>query len=237
MDINGRNIKDYMTTVKQQNDLNLNKQDAILISISDRLEKTNRLIDSGSSVTAKLADALRLDWFRQLGTELKGYMRRIIAMNIATYHAVISIQSALPCRLERGLIEEPFILEDAIGRIAPVHLQFITSWDAFNAVLEIRFQGMQGFQKVKQKQYGLQDKASKRDIEQSRPWQRAFLPGQRIEMSFLFDTQENEDSIYAVTCPGCRTPSTNPTDAEIQCEKCRMWFQRITILQDVEPSP
>jgi hypothetical protein len=121
MDINGRNIRDHMATVKQQNDLNLNKQDAILISISDRLEETNRLIKSGSSVTAKLADALRLDWFRQLGTELKGYMRRIIAMNIATYHAVISIQSALPCRLERGLIEEPFILEDAIGRIAPVH--------------------------------------------------------------------------------------------------------------------
>ncbi|KAH7395284.1 hypothetical protein DE146DRAFT_721709 [Phaeosphaeria sp. MPI-PUGE-AT-0046c] len=220
-----------------QHESNLDKQDGKLQSINERLEDTNRLIASGNSVTAKLADALRLDWLRQLGTELKGYMRRIITMNIATYHAVLSIQSALPGRLERGLIEEPFILEDAIGRIAPVHLQFVTSWDAFHAVLEIRFREMQGFKKVMQKQYGLQDKASKRDIEASRPWQRAFLPGQRIEMSFIFDAQGNEGSEVAVTCPGCQTPSTNPVDAEIQCENCKMWFRRITIVQDVEPPP
>jgi hypothetical protein len=237
MDINGRNIRDQMTTATQQNESNLNKQDAILKSINDRLENANLLITAGNSVTAKLTDALRLDWLRKLGTELKGYMHRIIAMNIATYHAVISIQSALPGRLERGLIEEPFILEDAIGRIAPVHLQFVTSWDAFNAVLQIRFREMQGFEKVKQKQYGLQDKASKRDIEDSRPWQRAFLPGQRIEMSFLFDTRENENNANAAVCPGCQTPSTEPTDAEVQCGSCNMWFRRIIIVQDVEPPP
>jgi hypothetical protein len=235
MDMNGRNMKDYMTTIRQQQESNLNKHQTILIAINDRLDDTNRLISSGNSVTNKLADALRLDWLRQLGTELKGYMRRIIAMNVATYHAVISIQSALPGRLERGLIEEPFILEDAVGRIAPVHLQFVTSWDAFNAVLEIRFREMQGFKKVKQKQYGLQDKATKRDIEQTRPWQRAFLPGQRIEMSFLFDAQNNQGGVGDVTCPGCQTISLNPTDTEIQCENCRMWFRRITIIQDVEP--
>jgi hypothetical protein len=237
MDVNGKNMKDYLTAVNQQHEANLNKQDAILITINDRLDDTNRLIDSGNSVTNKIADALRLDWLRQLGTELKGYMRRIIAMNVATYHAVISIQSALPGRLERGLIEEPFILEDAIGRIAPVHLQFVTSWDAFNAVLEIRFREIQGFNKIKQKQYGLQDKATKRDIEQTRPWQRAFLPGQRIEMSFLFDTQDNQSDLSDVTCPGCQTTSANPTDTEMQCENCRMWFRRITIIQDVEPPP
>jgi hypothetical protein len=237
MDMNGKNMKDYMTTIKQQHEANVDKQDAILIAINGRLDDTNRLIDSGNSVTNKIADALRLDWLRQLGTELKGYMRRIIAMNIATYHAVNSIQSALPGRLERGLIEEPFILEDAVGRIAPVHLQFVTSWDAFNAVLEIRFREMQGFNKVKQKQYGLQDKATKRDIEQTRPWQRAFLPGQRIEMSFLFDARDNQGGVSDVTCPGCQTTSTNSTDTEVQCENCRMWFRRITIIQDVEPQP
>ncbi|EAT78354.1 hypothetical protein SNOG_14117 [Parastagonospora nodorum SN15] len=216
---------------------NARKQDAILKSINDRLDDTNRLIACGSLVTANIAEALRLDWLRQLGTELKVFMRRIIAMNIATYHAVISIQAALPSRLERSLIEEPFVLEDAIGRIAPVHLQFVTSWDAFNAVLEIRFRDMQGSKKVKQKQYGLQDRATKRDIHQSQSWERAFLPGQRIEMSFLFDTQESENSQGIVTCPGCQTLSTSPTHVEIQCENCRMWFRRFTILQDVDPPP
>ncbi|KAH5540271.1 hypothetical protein HBI27_106670 [Parastagonospora nodorum] len=167
MNITGRNMRDHMTSIKQLDESNARKQDAILKSINDRLDDTNRLIACGSLVTANIAEALRLDWLRQLGTELKVFMRRIIAMNIATYHAVISIQAALPSRLERSLIEEPFVLEDAIGRIAPVHLQFVTSWDAFNAVLEIRFRDMQGSKKVKQKQYGLQDRATKRDIHQS----------------------------------------------------------------------
>lgn len=224
--------------MQQQNRSNMDKQAAVLLSIQERLDNTNHLITAGNTVTSKIADALRLDWLRQLGSELKGFMRRIIAMNIATYHAVISIQTALPNHLERGLIEEPFILEDAIGRIAPVHLQFVTSWEAFNAVLQIRFRDLQGFKKVTEKQYGLQDKATGRDIEQTRLWERAFLPGQRVEMSFIFDSVGNEaDCGKKSTCPGCQTTSANPTDIEIQCENCRMWFRRITVLQESEPPP
>ncbi|ORX97798.1 hypothetical protein BCR34DRAFT_456510, partial [Clohesyomyces aquaticus] len=218
-----------------QNEASLTRQNAVLLTIQERVEDNNRLITVGDSVTNKIADALRLDWLRQLGTELKGFMRRIIAMNIATYHAVVSIQSALPSWLERGLIEEPFILEDAIGRVAPVHLQFVTSWDAFNAILEIRFKDVQGFRKVREKQYGLQDKVTGRDIEQSRPWQRAFLPGQRVDMSFIFSSQEPGATASEIaTCPGCQTPSEKSTDADIQCENCRMWFRRVTIIEDVE---
>ena len=185
MDINKTKLDDHISGFQQQNATSLSKQDAVLVSIQGRIEDTNRLISDSTSVTSKIADALRLDWLRQLGAELKGYMRRIIAMNVATYHAVISIQTALPSHLERGLIEEPFILEDAIGRVAPVHLQFVTSWDAFHSVLEIRFRDVQGFKKVQHKQYGLQEKATGRDIDQSRPWHKAFRPGQRIDMSFI----------------------------------------------------
>ena len=204
MDIKEKSVKDHMTSIHQKNESSLTKQDATLLAISNRLEDTNRLITDGNTVTSKIADALRLDWLRQLGTELKGFMRRIISMNIATYHAVISIQSSLPGRLERSLIEEPFILEDAIGRVAPVHLQFVTSWEAFNAVLELRFKDMQGFEKIKERQYSLQEKATRREIDQNRPWQRAFLPGQRIDMSFIFDTPGSDKGTYA-TCPGCFT--------------------------------
>jgi hypothetical protein len=139
---------DHIAGFQQQNASSLSRQDAVLVTIQDRIEDTNRMISDNTSVTSKIADALRLDWLRQLGAELRGYMHRIIAMNIATYHAVISIQTALPSHLERSLTEEPFMLEDAIGRVAPVHLQFVTSWDAFNAVLEIRFRDLQGFKKV-----------------------------------------------------------------------------------------
>ena len=238
MSINEKHVKFHINSIQQRNESTLTKHNAVLLSIHERLEDTNRFITSSNSVTSKIADTLRLDWLRQLGTELKGFLRRIIAMNIATYHAVISIQAALPSRLERGLIEEPFILEDAIGRIAPVHLQFVTSWDAFNAVLEIRFKDLQGFKKVKEKQYGLQDKATGRDIDHSHPWQRAFLPGQRIEMSFVFNNEDTGNGkVKNTTCPGCQTPSSSLTTSDIQCENCRMWFRRITIIQDTELLP
>ncbi|KAF2469173.1 uncharacterized protein BDR25DRAFT_372361 [Lindgomyces ingoldianus] len=149
MSVNEKNGKDHITSIQQQSQSSLTQQDAVLLLIHNQIEDTNRLLTTGNSVTSKIADALRLNWLRELGAELKGFLRRIISMNIATYHAVLSIQSALPGRLKRVLIEEPFILEDATGRVAPVPLQFATSWDAFNAVLEIRFKNLEGFRKIK----------------------------------------------------------------------------------------
>ncbi|PVI02417.1 hypothetical protein DM02DRAFT_487375, partial [Periconia macrospinosa] len=180
--IYGDKVNSRISDIHSKSEAHRTKADANFASLLDRLEETNRLITSGNSISSKIADAVRLDWLRQLGSELKGFMRRIMAMNIATYHAVLSIQSALPSYRERGLIEEPFILEDPIGRVAPVHLQFVTSWDAFNAVLEIRFRNLQGHTKVQKQQYVLQEKATKRDIKQEKNWEGAFLPGQRIEM-------------------------------------------------------
>jgi hypothetical protein len=164
-------------------------------------------------------------------------MRRAIAINIATYHAVLGIQAALPSRLERVLIEDPFILEDPIGRIAPVHLQFVTSWEAFHAVMEHRFSNLQGFRKIQQRKYGLQDRATRREIEQTRSWQRAFLPGQRVEMAFIFQSDEAESANTTnTTCPGCQTPSEDTGNTEIHCQNCLIWYQRITVVQEVEPT-
>ena len=159
-----------------------------------------------------------------------------IAVNVATYHAVIRLQTALPSHLERGMIEDPVILEDPIGRLAPVHLQFVTSWDAFNSVLELRFENIQGHKKMIQRDYGLQDGANGREIEQSRPWQRAFLPGQRVEMSFIFRREEGADD-GNVTCPGCQTASGNSNDVDICCKNCSMWFRRISVVEEEENLP
>jgi hypothetical protein len=239
MDVKEKSVKDRIASAQKHNELHHTKQDAALLAIGNRLDDTNRMISAGNATTSRIADALRLDWLRQLGSDLKGFMHRIMAMNIATYHAVVSIQSTLPGRLERSLSEEPFILEDAIGRIAPVHLQFVTSWEAFNAVLEIRFRDIQGFQKIKERQYGLQEKATRREIDQSRPWERSFLPGQRVEMSFIFDATDDEcpKDPTKVTCPGCFTQSDTTSVADVQCHACGMWFRRITIIQETEPPP
>ena len=116
---------------ERQNDATSSAQNTALDCIKDRIEHANQSIEAGNSMLGKVSEALRLDWLRQLGSELKSWMRGAIAANFATYRAVIRLQTSLPSRLERGMIEEPVLLEDPLGRIAPVHLQFVAFWNAF----------------------------------------------------------------------------------------------------------
>jgi uncharacterized Zn finger protein (UPF0148 family) len=236
LNINRNEINDKLDGVEQRNQAANTSQHVMLCTLRDRIEIANDGINAGNSVLGKLSEALRMDWLRQLGSELKGLLHRSIAINIATYQAVIRSQTPLPSRLERGLIEEPVILEDAIGRIAPVHLQFVTSWDAFDAVLEIRFRGMQGHRKITQQQYELHDQVSGKDIKKSLLWPRAFLPGQTVAMSILFHSDSPASaSSNGTTCPGCHTPAQSSTDVEVQCVNCSIWFKRISIVGEKNP--
>ena len=115
------------------------EQQRLLEDVKNKLEENNQQIRAGNANIQKLSAVLRLDWVRQLGNDLKTFMRKICVMHMATYKAILDIRGCLPSHLERSLYQEPFILEDAIGRIAPVHMQFISSWEAFDSVLELRF--------------------------------------------------------------------------------------------------
>ena len=238
MNISRKETRKRFASLDQQNMASDTQQSEALDHLRQRIENTQQQINTGNTILDQISNTLRLDWLRQLGSELKSLMRRTIALNVATYHAIISIQAALPSRLERAIIEEPFILEDPIGRIAPVHLQFVTSWEAFRAVMENRFLNMQGFRKIQQRKYGLQDRATKRAIEQTLPWQGAFLPGQRVEMAIDFRIDKAEDSNgTSMTCPGCQTPSNDAGDTDVQCQNCLIWYRRITVSKEDEPTP
>lgn len=190
-------------------------QDALIVEVRDRLKENNSLISIGNTVTTKIADTLRLDWFRKLGSELKSLMERIFTTNVAIYKAVVALQAGLPSHLERSMIQEPFILEDAIGRMSPVHMQFISSWEAFDAVLELRFRSVQGHKKVKNKEYVIQEHVTRREIRRNQPWEVSFLPGQRVDMSLVFESQEQKE-LPRTTCPRCQTASAELQDSDIQ---------------------
>jgi hypothetical protein len=163
---------------------------------------SNALISTVVSTTSKMGDTL--GWLCQLGLELKGFMRSIIKINFATYNAVISLQSAIPNYSERLLIQQPFVLEDVIGRVTPVDLQFINGWEALDAVLEARFRGLQGSRKIKAKEYIFQDKSTGREISRDWRWEGAFVPGQHVEMSLIFKAQTQAYSSDSEnSCPGC----------------------------------
>ena len=146
----------------------MNKQANLVIEVRDRLKENNSLI---SIVATKINESLQLQWFRQLGSELKSMMQRIFKTNVATYEAVVALQRVLPSHLERAMFRDPFVLEDAIGRISPVHMDFINSWDAFDAILRLCFQDVQGYKKVQNKEYIFQEHATKREIKRICPWE------------------------------------------------------------------
>ena len=187
-------------------------QQLLLQEVNDKLDENNNQIRAVRTVTAKISETLRLGWIRQLGEELKDWMRKIYFVHIATYNAVVDISGRLPGHLERVLYQEPFILEDGIGRIAPVHMQFICSWEAFDSVLELRFRNMQGYTMVQNKEYVIQESSTRREIDRSLPWEASFLPGQNVVMSMLF----NDTTSSTTSCPRCQCSSEKPQNCDTQ---------------------
>lgn len=177
-------------------------------------ENSKRISESNALTTSVLQG---LQWAGQLATQFKATISQMMLINIATYKAVLSLQTSLPSRLERTLIDQPFILEDAIGRISPVHLQFINSWSALEAVLETRFHGIPGHEEVQSGQYVLQEDRTGFEISRQRAWDGAFLPGQKVNMSMVFRRLAVRDTTSAVSnCPFCRCDSTKSTDSEVE---------------------
>jgi len=161
--------------------------------------------------------ARRLSWITKLGSELKNLIWKVCMGNIAIYNEVTAIRRTLSPRMSSSLDEERFILEDAIGRVCPVHLRFITSWNAFDAVLDIRFKDKVGHDKVQQREYTLQEHATCREIDRSIDWEDAFIPGQKIDMSLIFKEHSPEKASNNLSsCPRCHAVSEMPVESEVQ---------------------
>ncbi|KAK5128391.1 hypothetical protein LTR85_003059 [Meristemomyces frigidus] len=187
-------------------------QDFNISQLDTALRDQGRLI---SESKASILGGVQL--LRGIGVRVKSILSRMFAVNLATYKAVLSLQGTLLARLERSLAGELFILEDAIGRTAPVSLQFINSWPALEGVLETRFRGIQGHGKIQSGEYVLRETGTGLDISRSRNWEGTFLPGQKMNMSILFQRDElvQETSPLMTTCPFCHRSSTESADAEV----------------------
>lgn len=186
----------------------------MLKEVHVRLEENKELISTGNSLAARMMD--RLEWIQKLGSELKRFMSHVIAGNVAIYREVLALHSAFLKHVDRPLGEDPFILEDAIGRVAPVHLRFINSWKAFQAVMEIRFQGKQGLKKICRKEYVLQESATGREVDLSLEFDDAILPGQKITMSLVFKRDATDQSTQTMAhCPRCNMISEQPTNTDV----------------------
>jgi hypothetical protein len=117
-----------------------------------------------------------------------------------TLSAVQRIEERLPSRSEQFLIRT-FILEDVLGRITQIDMDYVNTWDAFDAMLAVCFLGLPGHKKVAKRDYVIQDQKTSKELLRSIPWSGSFLPGQRIIMGLIF--RKRLQKAQSVFCPGC----------------------------------
>jgi hypothetical protein len=203
----------------------LGGQDNALKDLQVRLCEVDRRVSAGNNLLLRLTKAARSDWLMQLGQELKALMVKIMAVNLVTYAAVdkvqksvLNIEQNMPALMRPISNDRMFYLEDPIGRRSTITLDFITSWDALRAVLEVRFQGKPGIKKVLKKEYAIQNRATGKDVDVSQDWESTFLPGLWFDMDMLFQEVREEDSDDSTedTCPRCQTRSNQPPGLQIK---------------------
>jgi hypothetical protein len=158
-----------------------------------------------------------MDWLISMASELKDLVRQTLTLNARMYGEILKVQTFMEFYLHRGLwiaSEEPWFLEDCLGRVSPVHKQFIISWEAFQSVLEHRFIGLPGRGKIKRREYLIEESTSGRSLDLDKPWESAFVSGRRYCMSMAFDEPEQEYSAGA-SCPNCGAVSVEKPDTQI----------------------
>jgi hypothetical protein len=127
--------------------------------------------------------------------------------------ALHQLQESLPPQV---LLQQPIMFTDALNRVAPIHLAWIDSWDAFQAVLQVRFAHL-GYKKVKRREFALQESTTRRDVPFTRPIAMCLLPGQKLDMSMIFQDQGERSSN---TCPHCQAHCEGSTDSETTWYVC-----------------
>jgi len=116
---------------------------------------------------------------------------------IGQLREALNLQAQIPAQVP---LQSPVVLLDACGRVAPFHLDFISSAEAFLAVLRIRFKQsgvtVKGLQKLDNAEYIFWNQRTEVSLQQ--PWDTVFKPGQRVDMSMVF-----RQTVPMDTCPGC----------------------------------
>jgi len=138
-------------------------------------------------------------------------MAKMCESTLSNYKSLIDIQQKMPKQLGPCWIQEPTTLTDPLGRVAPIHLELISSWDVFEKVMDGRFLDPPGRRKLERQEYSLQDQDATADLERSQPFETCFIPGRMVGMCFNF-----EKSFPANACPKCKKETENPASSTTQ---------------------
>jgi hypothetical protein len=123
------------------------------------------------------------------------------------------------------LLRQPVTFLDALGRVSPVHLDFIDSTEvtdysigrlkfanndqAFIAVLKVKFKNV-GLSKIERREFRLSDPHRNQVLDLRRSWGALMKPGQHVYMSMVFRKVEALQN----RCPSCHASGYKVEGAE-----------------------
>jgi hypothetical protein len=139
-------------------------------------------------------------------------MTQVVRSNLQIYELVVKMQATIPPQMER---QQPVYFLDACGRLAPFHLEFITSAEAFLAVLKVKFKDC-GLRKIENGEFFLEETHTLREIDIRRPWEMCFRPGQTVAMSICFERSSRKGN----ACPACQK------SVSIKANTAIVWYSR-----------
>lgn len=165
------------------------------------VKRNHDLLSAQADLILTISQTVTTCSTHQQTEDLQSIMLRVLSTNVKIYEMILDmqkLQSQLPPQVDR---QQPVYFEDAHGRIAPFHVEFINSFDAFQAVMEVRFRHVPGLRKVQNMEYAIYESNSKRKIDLTAPWDSVFLPGRKVNMSMVFQRRQT----LMTSCPGCQT--------------------------------
>jgi len=139
--------------------------------------------------------------------ELSSVVNEVLETNLEICRLVLEMQTSLPQQVG---CQQPLYFTDACGFRAKLDLGYFDSWEAFNAVIGVKFK-QRGLRVVEKKQYVLEDAHRKKLINTARPFQACFVPGQQVNMDACFDENIGTEKC----CPGCQHVENVASDQAI----------------------
>ena len=219
MKLNSKKLQARIENSDDRVENSTKEQKILLTELKTQMIESGKQIHRGNAVLSNIAR--NLDWLQTLSQDIKKFMQNIFTITCVTYKTVLDIRNRLQIQLDSAVQLDTFHLEDSLGRHFQIPLQFVNSWDAFDANMEVQFRDKQGHRMVQQKQYVLHESSANRDIERRFPWEAEFLPGQRVVVCMLFIDYTELDS-----CPNCYYAVENMNESDIKWYGSEHYFSK-----------
>ena len=146
-----------------------------------------------------------------------------LMQSIEDLRTLWQIQTMVPPQV---LLQQPVVLLDPFGKLAPFHLDFIDSSKCFIAVLKARFSNAgvtpASLIKLENRDFMIQDSKNRKAIDLDRSWETVFQPGQHVDMSMRFHRFVCPPS----TCPACLEENAEDSD-QVYCHRCGLCYQNV----------